>query len=199
MRKQYIIAGAIIVLVIIFAAGTMALSQNNKVNGPAAANPPEENAIELSQKKEDLGACTMVSKDTIKAELGAAAATLSGPQDTGVTGLGDGDKGQTCIYPFLDGGSVYNSFYIDVASYASQATFDEVTQYSSDGITVDVGDVAYFTRSEPITSKSTELSLKVQKDKKVILFVISQPTASMTFTNETAQSALTKIALAAKL
>lgn len=198
MKKQYVIAG--IVVLIVLAGGVFVFTQKKDTpKSDSATTAVAEDNSQDSDKKDDLGACTMVDKSTIKSSLGSAADKLGGPQDTGVTSLGDGDKGQTCVYPFAEGGSVSNSFYIDVASYASQETFDDVTQYSSDGTTVDVGDVAYFRVSEPITSKSKEFTLSVQKDKKVILFVISQPADALTFTSDTAQSALTQIAKSAKL
>lgn len=199
-KKIILIIG--IILIVLIVGGVLIFINNNKssnVSVNQSTNNTKTNNTIKDTDEEDLGLCNIVSISTIKSELGAAASNLLGPNNTGVTSLGDGDKGQTCVYPFKDGASVSNSFYIDLASYALQKTFDDVTQYSSDGITVNAGDVAYFTVSEPITSKSTEFTLKVQKDKKVYLFVISQPTDTITFTNDSAQTALTNIALASKL
>lgn len=204
MKKQYIIAG--IIIVVLVAGGAFFLLTQKKSDSTvkqdtkSSTKPDTANKTDTaSEPEEDLGACTMVTVVTIKSALGDAAKNLGNAQNTGVTSLGGGDKGQTCVYPFEAGTSVSNSFYVDIASYASQATYDDVTQYSSDGITVGVGDVAYFRVSEPMTSTSKEYSLSVQKDRKVILFVISQPGASATFSNDDAQAALTTIAKSAKL
>ena len=200
MNKKYVIAGVVVVILIVAGAIVLTKKDSDSSTEKISSNTSEKASSDVKETKDDLGACTIVEATTIKSALGDAAASLGSAQDTGVTSLGDGDKGQTCVYPFAEGATVSNSFYVDIASYASQATFDDVTQYSSDGITVGgVGDVAYFTVSEPITSKSKEFSLNVHKDKKVILFVISQPKDSATFTNDTAQSALTQIAKTAKL
>ncbi len=200
MNKKYVIAGVVVVILIVAGAIVLTKKDSDSSTEKISSNTSEKASSDVKETKDDLGACTIVEAATIKSALGDAAASLGSAQDTGVTSLGDGDKGQTCVYPFAEGATVSNSFYVDIASYASQATFDDVTQYSSDGITVGgVGDVAYFTVSEPITSKSKEFSLNVHKDKKVILFVISQPKDSATFTNDTAQSALTQIAKTAKL
>ena len=200
MNKKYVIAGVVVVILIVAGAIVLTKKDSDSSTEKISSNTSEKASSDVKETKDDLGACTIVEAATIKSALGDAAASLGSAQDTGVTSLGDGDKGQTCVYPFAEGASVSNSFYVDIASYSSQATFDDVTQYSSDGITVGgVGDVAYFTVSEPITSKSKEFSLNVHKDKKVILFVISQPKDSVSFTNDTAQSALTQIAKTAKL
>lgn len=200
MNKKYVIAGVVVVILIVAGAIVLTKKDSDSSTEKISSNTSEKASSDVKETKDDLGACTIVEAATIKSALGDAAASLGSAQDTGVTSLGDGDKGQTCVYPFAEGATVSNSFYVDIASYASQATFDDVTQYSSDGITVGgVGDVAYFTVSEPITSKSKEFSLNVHKDKKVILFVISQPKDSATFTNDTAQAALTQIAKTAKL
>lgn len=200
MNKKYVIAGVVVVILIVAGAIVLTKKDSDSSTEKISSNTSEKASSDVKETKDDLGACTIVEAATIKSALGDAAASLGSAQDTGVTSLGDGDKGQTCVYPFAEGASVSNSFYVDIASYSSQATFDDVTQYSSDGITVGgVGDVAYFTVSEPITSKSKEFSLNVHKDKKVILFVISQPKDSATFTNDTAQAALTQIAKTAKL
>ena len=77
--------------------------------------------------------------DFIKEALGSAAATMGEQQNTGVSGLGDGDKGQTCVYPFTEGGTVTNSFYVDLASYATQTSFDDVSQFAGGETTVPGG------------------------------------------------------------
>lgn len=199
MKKFIILAIAVVIVLGAGGALVFSLNKNTESSKASASDDSSTTKSDSNTENEDQGACSMVDVATITSALGSAADTLGNAQDTGVTSLGDGDMGQTCIYPFVADATISNSFYIDIASYATQATFDDVAQYSSDGTTVDVGDVAYFTVATPITSNSTEYTLTVHKDKKIIKFVISQPTSTTTFTNDTAQSALTTIGKAAKL
>ena len=190
----------IIGVVVFVVAGVLLFTGMNKDKSSDKQTTATTNSKTIEQKdEEDLGRCKVVDKTTIKSALGAAADTLSGPNNTGVTSLGDGDKGQTCVYPFSEGGSQSNSFYTDLADY-SQESFDNVADITAtSGSDVSgVGDRAKFTSGDTLTG-TMEYTITAVKDTKVYLFVISQPKDATTFDESSALSALTTIARAAKL
>ncbi|MCA0228414.1 hypothetical protein LCH21_03100 [Patescibacteria group bacterium] len=190
----------IIGVVVFVVAGVLLFTGMNKDKSSDKQTTATTNSKTIEQKdEEDLGLCKVVDMTTIKSALGAAADTLSGPNNTGVTSLGDGDKGQTCVYPFSEGGSQSNSFYTDLADY-SQESFDNVADITAtSGSDVSgVGDRAKFTSGDTLTG-TMEYTITAVKDTKVYLFVISQPKDATTFDESSALSALTTIARAAKL
>ena len=160
--------------------------------------PTQQRDVAKSDEK-DLGLCKVIAITDIKSALGSAAATLSGPNNTGVTSLGDGDKGQTCVYPFTEGGDVSNSFYTDLAQY-SQESFDKVADFTAtSGTPVSgVGDKATYAASQSLTG-GKEFTVTAVKGTNVYLFVISQPKDAASFDEASALKALTTIAQSAKL
>lgn len=201
-KKVFIIAG--VVVVILAAGGAFVLSNKKDDTKPSSSNTQSTKTTDSSNSdttKEDLGACAAADASVIKQALGTAAANLGAQQNTGVNGLGDGDKGQTCVYPFVEGATVTNSFYVDLASYASQATFNDASKYSSGGTSIaGIGDSASYAPGKTLAATSSkEFSLTVLKDKKIWKFVIGQPSAKVTFDDASAQTALVQIAKSAKL
>lgn len=146
-------------------------------------------------KTEDLGACKFIDRAALKATLGSEAASLSEPEDTGVISLGDQDKGQTCIYPFKEGGTIENGFYLEVADYSPQS-FSKVAGFTAvDGTPVSgIGDKAMFKSGDALTTHSKEFVITAIKGSNVYLFVINQPDAAVTYDDATAMTALTRIA-----
>ncbi len=198
-NKIAIIAG--VVVVILAVGGALVLSgKDDKSSGSSSSNSDKPSSKTADSAKEDLGLCKLVDKDAAKAALGTAAAKLSGPNDTGVTGLGDGDKGQTCVYPFAEGGDVTNSFYTDLAVY-SQKSFDSISKSTATtGKAVSgIGDKAVYESNVLAATNAKEFTITSLKGTKVYKFVISQPKDAVTFDDATASAALTKIAQAAKL
>jgi hypothetical protein len=191
----FIIAGVIIVLLGV--GGIFLLNQ--KADTPASTASSDTASSSETTENEDLGLCAAVDTATVKSALGSAAASLSGPDNTGVTSLGDGDKGQTCVYPFAEGGSASNSFYTDLAVY-SQESFDQISDFTATSGTAvsGVGDKATFKSGESLMG-ATEFTITAVKGTKVYLFVISQPEGAVTFDESSALTALTTIAQSAKL
>ncbi len=197
--KMAIIAG--VAVIILAAGGALVFSgKNDKSSNPTSSTPDKTSSKPADSTKEDLGLCKLVDKDAAKVALGAAAAKLSGPNDTGVTGLGGGDKGQTCVYPFVEGGDVTNSFYTDLAVY-SQKSFDDISSFtatSGDPVS-GIGDKAVYESKVLAATNAKEFSITSVKGTKVYTFTISQPKDAVTFDDATARAALTAIAQAAKL
>lgn len=160
---------------------------------------PSEDSSEQSELA-DLGLCDILNVATIKSALGEVAASVTTPNNTGVVSLGDGDKGQTCVYPFVADGSASNSFYIDLATYSAKS-FDLISSFTaSSGTPVSgVGDKAVFESTDDTGIGTTEYTITAVKGTNVYLFVISQPKDSATFTDDSALSALTTIAQSAEL
>ena len=197
-KKKLII---VCVTVVAVAMLVIAISVGKKDNSKAVSEnptPSQQNDRAQSDEK-DLGLCKIIAIADIKSALGSAAATLSGPNNTGVTSLGDGDKGQTCVYPFTEGGDVSNSFYTDLAQY-SQESFDKVADFTAtSGTPVSgVGDKATYAAGQPLTG-SKEFTITAVKGTNVYLFVISQPKDAASFDEASALKALTTIAQSAKL
>ena len=95
-KKKLII---VCVTVVAVAMLVIAISVGKKDNSKAVSEnptPSQQNDRAQSDEK-DLGLCKIIAIADIKSALGSAAATLSGPNNTGVTSLGDGDKGQRCV------------------------------------------------------------------------------------------------------
>ena len=196
MNKKVVISIVGIILLVVAGGYMLTKKDSNK----STATDVSKTSTTIEQKDaEDLGLCNIVDISTIKSALGAAAEKLTGPNNTGVTRLGGGDKGQTCVYPFKEGGNQSDSFYTDLADY-SKESFDKVADITANSGTdiSGIGDRAKFTSSEPLTG-GVEFTITAVKDTKVYLFVISQPKDATTFDASSAQTALTKIAQAAKL
>ena len=197
-KKIALIIGGIVVLVIV-GAGAFAFMNKDSDTTNSTTTMNETNSSESEANNEDLGLCDIVDVATIKSALGSAADTLTGPNNTGVISLGDGDKGQTCVYPFVEGASASNSFYTDLAQY-TEASYDNVADFTAtSGETVSgVGDRATFKSSEAFMN-AKEFSITAVKGANVYKFVISQPADAVTFDDASAMAALTAIAQAATL
>lgn len=202
---------ALLVSVVLVISGGIAFMQLSK---DGSGDTAVDTSVEKSEDKEsdendtssseiseieDLGLCDLLEVSTIKSSLGAIADDVSSADNTGVVNLGDGDKGQTCVYPFVPSGNAENSFYVDLAAYTAES-FDLVKDFTAtSGVQVEgIGDRASFESGETGLG-STEFTLTVVVDTKVYLFVISQPTAETAFDEPTAQEALTEIARTANL
>ncbi len=200
MNKKIIIVVAGIIIVILAVGGVLLLNKKGDKTTNSSSSNSETTSEVSSENVGDLGLCKLVDIDTIKTALGSAVATLTGPDDTGTVSLGDGGRGQTCVYPFVGGGTITDSFYIDLAAY-TQASFDNISSFTAtDGTPVSgIGDRATFESSATSAINTKEFSLTVVKGTNVYIFAISQPADAVTFDDTTAQAALTTIAQSAKL
>lgn len=198
-KKVAIIIAGLAVLIV--AAGVVFFVTKDKGNPEASSGSQSAATTDATPQsaREDLGLCDIVDKAAVKSALGAAAENLAGPNNTGVTGLGDGDKGQTCVYPFVKDGNTNNSFYTDLAQY-SQKSYEAVADFTAtSGTQVSgVGDRATFQSGDTVLG-AKEFTITAVKGTNVYKFVISQPKNAVTFDDASAQTALTTIAQAAKL
>ncbi len=185
----------LVVIGVIASAGFMFVSRRHSSTTPAKSTST------TATPATEADSCFGVSKATIKSLLGSAANNLTGPSDTGVVDVPGGDKAQTCVYPFVAGATAENSFMIDRGTYANQANMDNSQKYITEtGTAVSgVGESATFSAKDVSLTHTRDFVLKVHQDLKIYTFEISQPTASLTFTDATAQTALVKIAQAATL
>lgn len=192
------IVGGIIVIVLVV-GGIVLLSKNKGDKTVTTSSTASQDSKSSETNKDDLGLCAIIETSVVKEALGSAAANMTGPENSGVNGLGDGDKGQTCVYPFVEGGSVSNSFYTDLAQY-SKDSFDKIASFTAtSGTPVSgVGDKATYASSEPLTG-GKEFTITAIKGTSVYLFVISQPKNAVTFDDSSALTALSTIAQSAKL
>jgi prepilin-type N-terminal cleavage/methylation domain-containing protein len=185
----------LVVIGVIAGAGFMFISRRNTSSTPA------KTATQNNTPATEADSCFGVSKATIKSLLGSAADNLTGPSDTGVVDVPGGDKAQTCVYPFAAGATAENSFMIDRGTYANQANMDNSQKYITEtgAAVTGVGESATFLAKDVSLTHTRDFALKVHQDLKIYTFEISQPSASLTFNDATAQAALIKIAQAATL
>ncbi len=174
-------------------------------------------AVVLDHSK-DYGACTLLDTTTIKSALGDAAKTLQPLQDMGIVGnkaVGDGvndlsSDSQLCIYAFKTGGTLengYNSgdaFIIERIVYANPSgpqTLIAQIKANSVGTVVDnIGDFAFYGTNTAATGPEATYGFRLEVfiGNTAVRYMIRQPAASATFTAESAKTALTQLARAAK-
>jgi len=203
MKKQqsgFAAVEIIIVLVVIGVIGGIGwvvLSNRNK----STNNETAKTETTAPASTAESGTCFGVSKATIKSLLGPAADNLQNMSDTGVVDVRNGDKAQTCVYPFVAGATADNSFLIDRGTYANQANLDDSQKYipATGAAIAGLGDSATFAAQDGTIGNTRNFVLTIRQDLKIYKFEISQPQGAVTFTDASAQEALTKIAQAATL
>jgi hypothetical protein len=157
----------------------------------------------------DYGACSLLEKDFIKLTLGSTADNLQGPDDMGRIYLKNGDQSQPCIYSFIVGGTMENSFNasngfsVEVYKFKDQASLDTRLAVKNDSeiVVTGIGESANFVNSASTVASPdaeptdyTKNTLTVYAGLKSYTYSISEPTKSATFTTQTAQTALTTLA-----
>lgn len=211
MIKKILIALGIIIVAAGIALGIFYFIKPVQLT-PAAKNATSEKLV-LDHSK-DYGACTLLSVSSIKASLGTAAKDLQNPQNMGVTidkYFGDGvqdivSDSQTCIYAFVAGGTLDNS-YNKVNSFSvGKTVFTNndgpkalISQMKSSSTNVEIstlGDAAFYSADTTTQGPGATYSFNLQvfKDKTSTTYMIIQPAKTATFTAETAKTALLALA-----
>lgn len=191
----------VIILVVVGVLGFVGYTvwqKRGKTATPAATSATTPAA---SNTATNTGTCFGVSKATIKSILGAPAATLQDLSDTKTQDIGKGDTARTCVYTFVAGATVNNSFTMDLGTYATQANMDASQKYLPTGgeSVSGLGDSATYLVTNGSSAQPKDFVLSVHQDLKIYKFAITQPNDTVTYTNATAKAALTQIAQAATL
>lgn len=200
MNKKVIIIS--IIAVILIAGGVVAFlfftkqSSNFDPTGPPVAVVPL--AADLSR---DLKACTTVSKADVQSALGATAGSLQGPDNMGLISTKSGEQSQVCVFAFVTGGTINdsfnigNAFSIEVFEHKDQASVDKDKTAKSVATVSGIGDAAYFFNTSTETTVRHEL--KVYSGLKHYTFTLAQPADQSAFSDSTARAALEAIATSA--
>lgn len=209
-----ILIGAGIVLV---AAG-IALGVIYFVTRSQNSTPDKTSTETVLDHSKDYGACSLLDVSTIKETLGDSASDLQEPKDMGIVSnkaIGKGvdqiaSDSQLCVYAFGQGGTLengYNSndaFIIERIVYSNSdgpKTLIEQIKAGSVGTTVDaLGDFAFYGANSTGTGPNATHSFKLEVfiDKTSVRYMIRQPADSASFTDESAKTALVKLAKSAK-
>jgi hypothetical protein len=201
MNKKVIIFSVIgIVIIALGVVGALYLFKQPAKTSTVASTPTVTKTTVDTSK--DYGACTLLTKSTIQSTIGAAAAHLQGPDNLGRVFVNNGDESQICIYGFVTGGTLENSFNIangfsdEIYIHKDQASVDAAKQAAISGIlpVSGLGDSAtYYTHTDTTIKKITYV-LMVYSKLKHYTYTISVPLADKTFTSASAEVALKTIA-----
>lgn len=201
MNKKVIIisiAGVIVVAGVAVAALSFFRQNANQATAPANTTPP----LSVDTSK-DFGACDLVQKDDISFAFGDVAANLQGPDNAGLINALNGET-QLCVYSFVTGGNIENSFNasngvsVEVLEFKDQALRDDDLSVLSDVegvIAVEgLGESAFHRTIDGEGQTRVRHTLSVYQDLKKYTFTVSEPVDAVTITAASARSALETIA-----
>ena len=202
MNKKVIIFSVIgIIVIALVVVGTLFIFKKPVAKVATVTKTPTVVKTSVDTSK-DYGACTLLVKSDIRAAIGSLAANLQGPDNLGRVFIGNGDQSQICIYGFVTGGTLDNSFNIangfsdEVYIHKDQASVDAAKQAKIDGIqpVVHIGDSATYYTTTDTTFKKTSYVLTVYSKLKHYTYMISVPSTDKTLTSATAEASLKTIA-----
>lgn len=204
MKKQqagFSAVELVIVLTVVGVIGAVGFMVMGRSDSSEDTPTTKKTQSAVAKPTEESGMCFGVSKATIKSILGSPADNLQDLSDTGEQTVGQGDKAQTCVYTFAAGATAENSFMIDRGTYANQANLADSQKYITDtgAAVTGLGDSATYSATDVALTNTRDFVLTVRQDLKIYKFEISQPKASLGYTDASAQTALVKIAQAATL
>jgi hypothetical protein len=214
---KWILLGVGVILVsAALAFASLILFVKDKPNTPQSSLTPDTS--------KDFGACDLIEKSLIKSTLGEPADDLHGPDNMGLIHLGGPNVSsdtQKCVYSFIGGGTMDNSFHasnglsVEVYIHPNQTDSDNTNKLymSADKEQIaDLGDTAYFevtstetTRdgsasdglAQKDTIKNTVYVLTVFSGTRHYVFTLSQPATESSFDHDAALTALKSIAKSA--
>ena len=202
MNKKVIIFSVIgiIVIALVVVGGLYVFKQLAK-KAPVVATTPAIVKTTVDTSK-DYGACTLLVKSNVQSMIGSAASNLQGPDNLGRVFIGNGDESQICIYGFVTGGTLDNSFNIangfsdEVYIHKDQASVDTAKQVVFEGSQpiADLGDSALYYSLTDMNLKKVSYILTVYSKLKHYTYMISVPTPDKTFTSASAEAVLKAIA-----
>jgi hypothetical protein len=164
-------------------------------------NPPVQNNANFEPDRSvDYGACRILTKDTIKAELGDVAKDLKDGFDSGKVFYSDGIESQYCSYDFASDTAAGN-FKVEVIMKNTEAGIEEATQLLSDDdafTEVSVGGATGFYRETTDQTlldspRVTHFTLTFFEGTTQYALSINLPEDSTTFDTESATQALTSL------
>ncbi|TAL15046.1 hypothetical protein EPN95_00885 [Patescibacteria group bacterium] len=214
MIKKILISAGIIVAI---AGVTLAVLYFIKQAQPAPAKTSSAKTLVLDHSK-DYGACTLLGATLIKSTLGDTANKLQPSTNTGITKdkyFGSGvsnvvSDSQACIYAFVPGGNAGNGFNATNAFMITRTVFTNtggpvalIAQMKQNTTLTSIdslGDAAFYSADATAQGPGAThtFNLQVFTGTKETSYTINQPTASATFTADTAKTALTALAQTVK-
>lgn len=212
MIKRIAISAAIIVGIAGLTASILFLTTTSNDAMPEPETPSPQSLV-LDYSK-DYGACELLDSSTIKTALGDVASTLQPFENAGITKdtyFGEQVKdvvsdSQTCIYAFAPGNktettlSGTNAFFVKKTRYTNPQGPKNLIEQSKANPTAKVidslGDSAFYTANTAAEGPgaTANFELLVFKNNESISYSIIQPAEKMTFTAESAKTALLTLA-----
>jgi len=170
--------------------------------------------IYVVDTSKDYGACTYLDKSVIKEVLGEPASELQGPDNVGRAGRVQTIEGgpeptvtmdsQTCVYGFISGGTIENGFNVNngfsvIASQpAEQKDYDQLIANYNDDVMFEkiegLGEAAFYRANIGEQYDLASFELVVLDSLMAHTYTINQPADAVSFTAESAKTALRTIA-----
>ena len=201
MNKKVIIvsiAGVIVVAGVAVAALSLFGQDAKKAAAPSNTTVPL--TADLSK---DFGACNLVQKEDISFAFGDVAANLQGPDNAGLINVLNGQT-QLCVYSFVPGGNIENSFNayngvsVEVLEFKDQALrSDDLSALSAvEGVIAieGLGESAFHRTIDGEGQNRVRHMLSLYQDLKKYTFMVSEPADAVTITPASARSALETVA-----
>ena len=146
----------------------------------------------------EVGACSLLSVEQIRAALGDAARDIQAGEVAGTVSPA-GVRHENCIYPLDNSGTTTHAVVLETVTYPDEASRASADPWESMMSPTDVtglwGEARYAINR---LSQSTEHVLAVAEGTRVWRFVVSQPTDISTWDAQEGQAVLRKLAEVAK-
>jgi hypothetical protein len=205
MHKKAIIVIAIIVGLLIVTSGVVGAilvlnkktdSNTGVIPGTVNGSPEEQESQTTPDLSVDLGACTVVSQADVSGAVSPQIATVRDAVNRGFGYEKNGDKSQSCVYPFSADSNLTNRLTITVTAFNNETNKNNSISDLNDFTAVQgIGEKAAFTSETDETSlQQNTYSLFFINDMTLYRFTIAQPIDGDKFTAATAQSALETLA-----
>lgn len=180
-------------------AGASTSTESTAVASPSTSVPPTARDGSSLIPTTEVGACSLLSAEQIKAALGDAAREIQAGEVAGTVSPA-GVRHENCIYPLDTSGTTTHAVVLETVTYpdeASRASADPwEAMMSPTEVTGLWGEARYATNR---LSQSTEHVLAVAEGTRVWRFVVSQPKDISTWDAQQGQAVLRKLAETAKI
>lgn len=209
MHKKLIVIIAVIVGVLIIAAGVVgAITVLNKQHDAQKAeetaknwdaDPTKQEAQTTPDLSVDLGACTVVSAETIANSLKPPVTEVRDAENRGFGYEMNGDRSQSCVFAFSAADNLMNRFTLTVTEFKDDTNKkNAVTELANYTMVSGIGEKAGYQAASDENLKQDSYILIFIKDMKQYTLGILQPSEGDVFAKDTAQTALEKIAKSIK-
>lgn len=206
MHKKVIIIIAIIVGLLMVGGGIVgAILISQRPATPAAstespvsdldADPAKQEAQTTPDLSIDLGACTAVTHEVLNEALVPPLKDVRDAINRGFGHEANGDKSQSCVYPFSVENTLNNRFTLTVTEFKDATNkADAIKGLASYTELPDIGEKAGYSAATDTDLKQNSYMLLFVEDMKLYSLILLQPLDSDVFSKETAQAALVTIA-----